>query len=328
MKYFITGGTGYMGENLVQKLLQMKQQVVVLMRPSSTDKVRLQHEHLTYVSGDILDYPSLISAMKGCDYVFHLAALATVWAPSVDIFRKVNVKGTENVLRSALYHNIKKFVFTSTAGVMSPSSTGTSDEESPRNVPFFNAYELTKNEAETTVIEFVQKGLKATIVNPTRVFGPGNGKGNIVSDLIKRYIKENWRVIPGDGKSIGNYVFIENVVNGHILAMQKGTPGERYILGGENLSYNKFFEIVAQLSGIRRSMLYIPIPLIMMYGYLQLLMATLSNHKPLITPQWIKKYKYDWKFTSRKATTQLGYQPGSFLEGLKKTIAWIRENDE
>ncbi|ELR73322.1 dihydroflavonol 4-reductase, putative [Fulvivirga imtechensis AK7] len=324
MKYFITGGTGYIGEHLVQRLLEDRQQVIVLLRPSSRHKARINHKNLRYVSGDILDYQSLVSGMKGCRYVFHLAALARVWAPSMDIFREVNVVGTENVLKAALYHNVQKLVFTSTSGVMSPSSTNPSNEDTIRTIPFFNAYERTKSEAEVIVKAFVEKGLDAVIVNPSRVFGPGN---NVVTDLIRRYMGGAWRLIPGSGRSVGNYAFIEDVVDGHMLAMKSGVPRERYILGGENLSYNQFFELIARLSDIHKSMVHIPLPVIMVYGYLQLFMASAFNRKPLITPQWIKKYSYNWALTSAKAERRLEYNPMPFQKALKKTIFWIRTKD-
>lgn len=326
MKYFITGGTGFIGDHLIHELLARGEEMVVLVRPSSKHKMYIKHPKLKHHFGDILDYKSLKKGMQGCDYVFHMAALASVWAPSEEIFDKLNIRGTENVLRAALSGGIKRTVFTSTAGVMSPSSDS-SNEETPRKVSFFNPYERTKHEAELLVKEYINKGLDAVIVNPTRVFGPGKSESNAVKELIRRYVFGAWRLIPGDGKSIGNYVFVEDVVQGHLQALEKGVKGERYILGGYNLSFNEFFKNLSEVTGIRRKMMHVPLPLIMAYGYLQLFMANVLGIKPLITPQWATKYNYNWALSSEKARKELGYQITPFKVAVEKTIEGIESRE-
>ncbi|RLD81283.1 MAG: hypothetical protein DRJ07_09450, partial [Bacteroidetes bacterium] len=220
---------------------------------------------------------------------------------------------------------IKKVVFTSTAGVFGPSINNIVTELTERTVDYFLEYERTKAIAEDFAKKYMQKELNVVIVNPTRVYGPGVlSKSNSVTIMIKSYIQGRWRVIPGDGKSVGNYVFIDDIVKGHIIAMEKGKPGERYILGGSNINYIDFFRIIKDISGKKHFMFKLPLVFMLAVSYFMMLLTKLFGVKPMITPALVKKFNYQWNVSSKKAEKELGHQITNFREGATKTIDWLQ----
>ncbi|MFQ5446068.1 MAG: hypothetical protein ACE5FF_03975, partial [Saprospiraceae bacterium] len=128
---------------------------------------------------------------------------------------------------------------------------------------------------------------------------------------------------PGNGQSIGNYVFIDDVVDGHVLAMQNGKPGERYILGGDNVSFIEFFNLLSDLTGQDTRLYKVPIPMMKLAAKVMEMRANLTGTPPILTPPWVKKYLYNWELSSEKAQRELGYQPVPIDVGLSKTVDWI-----
>lgn len=324
MKYFITGATGYIGYALTQRLVSQGHTIHALVR--SLEKARiLNHPEIKVFKGDINDTGSLISAMTGCEIVFHLAAEARPGASDNSVFERNNVEGTQNVLQTALNLKIKKVVLTSSAGTIQPSGEDTlSDESIPRSTEFFNEYEETKAAAEALALKFAAQGLDVCIVNPSRVYGPGLPTvSNAVTRIIDQYYRGKWRVIPGDGKSIGNYTYINDVVEGHILASEKGRAGERYILGGENLSFNELFQIIKKVTGKKRLMIKFPVPLMLMTAWILQIYGHITRSVPLITPNWVRKYMYHWRLSNAKAISELGYKVTPFEQGCSETFTWL-----
>lgn len=327
MKIFVTGATGFIGSQLCKKLAGLGHQVHALYRSKSKSSV-LQHSDIQLFRGDILDYQSLINAMNNCQQIYHMAAFTDVWIKDESRIYELNVTGTLNVLNAALETGIKDIVISSTASVFGPSMDGNEvSETSIRQIDFFIEYERTKAIAEVKALEFVHRGLNIRIVNPTRVFGPGVlNPSNSVTKLIGAYIAGKWRVIPGSGNSVGNYVFIDDAVNGHVLAMEKGRQGEKYILGGENISYNDFFNLIGEISGKRRLMLKVPLTPIFVASNLAMVANKLLSVKPFITKGLIRKFNYNWRVSSQKAVNELGYSILPVKESLRKTIDWINAN--
>ncbi len=141
--------------------------------------------------------------------------------------------------------------------------------------------------------------------------------------MIRDYIRGRWHIIPGNGRSIGNYVFIEDVVDGHILAMEKGRTGERYLLGGSNLSFNEFFSILKEVTDSRYFLIKIPLFAGISIAGIMLTFAKLTGRMPLITPGLLKRYSHNWAVSSEKARSELGYDPVDFREGLNITVKWL-----
>ncbi len=323
MKVFVTGATGFIGEHLVKELIKRGNEVVALYRSESKKKL-LADLPIKWYKGDLLDIEVLDQAIDGCDQVYHVAAYAVAFEEKPGDFRKYNVQGTVNVLEAALKHGVKKVVFTSTAGIFGPSVNGKIvNEKSVTQIPYFTGYEASKAEAENILPHFIKKGLNVVIVNPTRVFGPGQlTQSNSVTLMIYKYIKGQWHFIPGNGQSIGNYVFVEDVVNGHILAMEKGKTGERYILGGENVSYNEFFNLLQQVSGKKYTLIHIPRLFMLTVAYvLMLVHKVYRKFIPPFTPNHIRKFMYNWNVSTDKAKFELGYKVTPLKDAILKTIS-------
>lgn len=329
MRYFISGATGFIGERLALRLAAEGHSVNAFIRSKSRAEA-LKHPRIFLFEGDLLNTESIDTAMQGCDFAFHLAAYARVWSKDKSLPEKINVQGTVAVLRSALQHKVARVVFTSTGGTLEPSDSGKpSSESTPRTIGYFNAYEATKAAAEDQALLFAGKGLEVIIVNPTRVYGPGLfSESNAMTKIISQFNAGKWRIIPGDGSKMGNYVFVDDVVDGHLLAMEKGKSGERYILGGENASYDRFFEKLRIITGRKQRLFHIPYGMMYFSGLLQYYFSQITGRPPLITPQWIRKYLHHWAVSSRKAEQELGYTVTSLDDGLTKTIEWLNQKTD
>lgn len=324
IKVCVTGATGYIGTALTQKLAFSGCTVHALYR-SETKAALLDHPRIKLFKGDVLHSESLDKALKGCDYVYHTAAMTAVWSADPGLYYDINVTGTLNVLEKANKWGLKKVVMTSTAGVYGPSLSGPVHEECCREVPFFTEYEKTKEKSDCLALDFAREtGLDLVVVCPTRVYGPGRlGRSNSVTMMIDRYIRGKWRVLPGNGRSIGNYVYIDDVVEGHILAMGKGRSGEKYLLGGTNISYSGFFEVLKEVAENHYTLIKIPFFCIKAAARMMTLVSRLTRRSPVITPEMVKKLSQDWIVSSRKAERELGYRATPLREGVSKTLGWL-----
>lgn len=326
MNCFLTGSNGFIGTRLVEELSAGGHSVKCLVRSPEKFRDLSRLPGVTPVVGDLDALKVLEEASAGCDTVFHLAAYAKPWSKDRSLPYRINQTGTENILRAAGSAGVRRFVFTSSAAVIGPSpGVDPIDEDFPRVVPFFNEYEETKAAAEELVRSYSRDGMECVIVNPPRVYGPGPvNESNSVTRMISLYARGRWRIIPGDGTCVGNYVFVEDVVRGHILAAVKGKPGHRYILGGENLTFDGFFETLARLTGRRLRMVRFPVNTMIAVAGIMEWQASITGIAPLITAPWVKKYLNHWSLTSRKAMDDLGYNPVSFEEGAGRTLEWLR----
>ena len=250
MRIFITGGTGYIGTRLAEKLAVQGNEVVILAR--DPDKC-IKFDNVTSVKGDILDATALKKGMTGCEMVFHMAAFTKPWSKDRTLPYKTNVTGTKNVIEAAIGTGIRKIVITSTGGTMGWSRHGMAVDESTNKLKEFHTeYERTKAEAENMAIEYSRNGIDISIVNPTRVYGPGIiSKTNILTFIIQKYLAGKWRIMPGNGKSIGNYVFVDDVVEANVKAIEKGDGGTFNIGCGVETSVREVYDAVAKAFGDR-----------------------------------------------------------------------------
>ena len=336
-KILVTGGTGFIGTRLVRTLVERGYCVRVLVRRDNfkpppglapSDQGPLAHERVELVRGDVTDRESIFRAVDGCNYVFHLAACAKNWAKDPKTFHDVNVVGMRNVFDASRAAGIKRLVWTSTIVTFGPTRAGeVGDEEMPRTTDeYLTEYEASKVKAEHEALRYAQGGLPVVIVNPARVYGPGHlTEGNVLSQLIDAYDRGKVPVLINRGVNVGNYVFVGDVVQGHILAMERGRIGQRYILGGENASLKDFFKTIARVSNKRHSQ--VPIlkfgPLV--FSYFQKKRAQWFGVYPTITPGWIKTFTTDWAYSCQKAQDELGYQPTSLADGVRITYDWLMQ---
>jgi NAD+-dependent farnesol dehydrogenase len=327
MKILVTGATGYIGIPLVQALAGQGISVRALVRSEARSREIAGHRQIELVTGDLSNPVSLRKAIRGCEEIFHLAAFAGIWTKDPAQYHRINVQGTSDLLSIALEEGIHKVVITSTAGVMGPSPLpGIRVSEETSGEPLlFSPYDQSKLQQEKTAFSFSGKGMEVVVVNPSRIYGPGLvGESNSVSRLVHLFSQGKWRFIPGNGASEGNYVYIDDVVNGHLLAMQKGVSGQRYILGGDNISYNDFFDLLRKLTRQNHKLIKIPVKVLLGWAQIEILRANITGKKPMIVPAFVEKLTHNWNLTSEKAIRDLGYRFTTLETGLSKTLDWIK----
>jgi farnesol dehydrogenase len=324
--FFVTGATGFIGSRLVAELVRRGDAVRALVRPTSS-REGLEDGRITAVVGDIGDPASLRAGMEGCSGVFHLAAYARNWARDPSTFFDLNVGGTRNVLEAARAAGADRIVLTSTIVTFGPTPPGVvGDEGMQRSTPrFFTEYEESKAAAEREALALAADGLPVVIVNPTRVYGPGKlTEGNSTTIMIDLYDRGRFPVLLAGGANVGNYALVDDLVRGHILAMEKGRVGERYILGGENASLVRLFDLVDEVTGKRHLRFSLPAALAMAYSHVERRKVEWFGLYPRITPGWVETFLRDWAYSSAKAERELGYTVTPLKEGIRLTCAWLR----
>jgi nucleoside-diphosphate-sugar epimerase len=322
---FVTGATGFIGTKLVNELVQQGHTVHALTRTRS-NREGLDHKRVILVQGDIMNRDSLFAGMKGCSHVFHLAAYAKNWAPDPKIFYDQNVIGMRNVFEAAKQTGVQRVVWTSTIVTFGPTpSCVVGDETMPRiTQKYYTEYEETKAIAEKEALKMAAEGFPVIIVNPTRVYGPGKlTEGNSVSLMIDQYDQGQVPILLNRGVNIGNYALVDDLVRGHILTMEKGHIGERYIIGGENASLKRFFELVNEVSDKKHFQINLPPKVGLVYGGIQKLVANTFGIYPQITTGWVETFLQDWVYSCAKAERELGYTYTPLKEGIRLTYEWI-----
>lgn len=324
MRAFITGGTGFIGSNLVAGLNDYGIISRVLRRETSST---LALEGLNYETsiGDILDSPDqLAEAISGCDWVFHIAAVSDYWRKGSDWIYEVNVQGTNNMLAAAKKAGTKRFIFTSSLAALGMPEPGQLlDESSSFNLnPEHWPYGHSKHLAEIEVVRAVENGLKAIILNPSIVLGPRDV--NLISgSIIIEAAKGLARVYPPGGV---NYVSIEDVVAGHIGAAEKGIAGERYVLAGENVSHKKALQIICEVVGRPPPKIRIPkktLPIIS--ATIKVLRAVFGNRIPFDANQVLASG--EWIYADgRKAINAFNLPQVPFNYSVQNTYDWFSDH--
>lgn len=242
----VTGGTGFIGSNIALRLVERKWEVRILERPGA-NRVLLEGGPFEFVSGDVLAPETLLPAMRGIDVVFHAAGVVDYWRQGIERMNEVNITGTRNVMEAAYQARIERVVHTSSTAAMGIHPNVLVDETFTFNVkPERFVYGWSKYQAELIVYEYIRKGLPAVIVNPTTVIGPRDIRkvsSGMVVEVVKHCVPP---LIPPGGL---NVVPICDAAQGHIEAALKGEVGERYILGGDNMTHLQLYQIIADVVG-------------------------------------------------------------------------------
>ncbi len=328
MKVLVTGSTGFLGKSLCHMLAEEGYTVRALCRREAQFK-EFKHANIEPFLGNLNSEESLLEATKGMDQVYHLAAIASDWAKDPRIFYKINFEATLQLLDAAKANGVKRTVVTSTMGTIGPPDPGNVHpvtEDHVRWVDFFTDYEVSKSLLEERIGHRVRAGEDIVVVNPTRIFGPGvYDRKNGLIILMDHFINRPFAVAPGRKEVIGNYVYVDDVSRGHILAMEKGNTGEKYILGGHNFSFGQFFGHLREVTGKKGRVIRIPFGVIKLMAYWGGMGARLFGKQPMVTHTYLRKIKYDWPVSSAKATQDLGYQISPLKESLETTLAWLEE---
>ncbi|MER3524217.1 MAG: hypothetical protein C4326_09160 [Ignavibacteria bacterium] len=317
----VTGGTGCIGSNLAARLTSEGVRVRILRRPTS-DLRAIAGVDVEHCLGDVRDPASLREAMMGCDTVFHCAAMVTFERSKAEEQLIVNVQGTRNVVGACLACGVQKLVHTSSvAAIGYPPEGELATEETPFNWHRTSGYKFSKFKAEEEVRRGVAQGLFAVIVNPAVVVGERDIHFH-GGDILRRV--KRWQV-PFSLDGGMNVVYVGDVVNGMIAAALRGRCGERYILGGENLTHKEIFRRTARIIGGLPPIAKLPLPFVRVAAVLVERVSSALGIEPIITPDLIAGAgKFNW-YSSAKAERELGYTITPFDETITRAYRWYRQ---
>lgn len=323
MKALITGASGFVGANLVRALLQKGFAVRALVRPLSNTRT-LQGLDVEFVRGDVRDLSSVKRAIQGCSLVFHVAALYAFWVRPRKLLYDVNVEGTRNVLQTAWDVKVERVVHTSSVAALGGTCDDAPLDESVEEPWFVGDYQRSKFLAERVAREFVGKGLPVVIVNPAMPVGPYDAKptpsGQVMVDFLNRRM-------PAYVDTRLNVVDVEAVALGHILAAERGRVGERYILGGENLTLEQLLGKLSQITGLPAPRMKLPYDPLLVAAHINTAVRSLLPGSALrLTPESLRMARYHPYFSSEKAARELGFPIRPVDEALHKAVQWFREN--
>lgn len=323
MRVLVTGGTGFLGKNVVRALAAAGHELRLLARPSSNLEGLPRAE---IVSGDVTDAASLSAAAAGCQAVLHMAALVKSWTPEPERFDAVNVGGLRHALEAARAAGAR-LVYTSSFIAVGPAGPEPADESLVHpGDRFRNDYERSKALADRVAREAAAAGQDLVIVYPGVVFGPGEmTEGNLVAKMIADHLGGRLPGLVGPADRRWSYAFVDDVAQGHVAALASGRRGERYFLCGDNATLGELFALVAELSGVPAPARRIPYGVASVLGFALYLWAELTGHPPQFTHREVGVFREHWAYSSAKAQRELGYRITPLRDGVARTLAWLRE---
>jgi dihydroflavonol-4-reductase len=276
--------------------------------------------------GDLTDPASLTRAAVGCRYVFNVAADYRFWVPDPDAMLRANVEGTLAVMRAAQAAGVERIVHCSSVAALGWTQDGTSaDETTPTNeADFIGTYKRSKFLAERAVMDLVrQEGLPAVVVNPSAPVGPRDIKPTPTGKMIRDAAAGR---VPAYIDTGLNMVHVDDVAEGHALALERGRIGERYVLGGENLLLRDILALVAEVVGRRPPRIEVPEALVWPAAWFMEGLARLTGIPPMMTRDHIKMARHKMFYSSAKAMHELGYSPRPLRAAIEDAVAWFRAN--
>ena len=322
----LTGATGYLGRHVLHELLRRDWKVRALVR----DPRRLPQglpATVTAVAGDLVDAASVESAARGADAIVHVGALSADWWPDPDEFRRVNVFGTEHVLRAARTVGAGRVVVTSSALVLGPTDGLGEGDESLRPPPggFSMEYQRTKAEAAEICRQVRGPDLDVIITYPAALYGSGVlTHGNYIAHVMEMLRKGRYPCLPAFGDRRLTLSHVEDVARGTVAALERGAPAGEYILGGPTVTLRAFFEAIARELPLARLPPRLPGPLVMAGLGAYLLPYVVRHVRPPISWGGLRALLRSWSFTSARAERELGYTWRSFDEGFPPFVRWYR----
>lgn len=324
MKVLVTGGTGFLGKSVVRRLHAAGHEVRVLVRErSSLDGIPPGVET---ARGDVTEGETLAGAVEGCEAICHMAALVKMWVPDRRRFDEVNLGGLRNVLACARSAGAR-LLYTSSFIAIGPAGPEPADESRVHSGDRYrNDYERTKAAADAVAREAAAAGQEVVMVYPGVVYGPGDlTDGNLVVKMIADHMAGRFPGIVGPGDRLWSYAYVEDVAAGHVAALERGRRGERYFLCGENADMRGLFDLLARVASVPPPRRHIPYAAASALGYLLFAWAELTGLPPLLTHEVVAVFREHWAYSSAKAEAELGYRPTSLEQGLRHTVAWLRQ---
>jgi dihydroflavonol-4-reductase len=323
MKALVSGATGLVGSSIVRELLKDGAEVKVLVRKNSNTK-NIDGLEVEKAYGDIRDKASVKEALKGCRIFYQAAALYASWAPDTRVFYDINVEGTKSVLSAALEQGVEKVVYTSSIAALGYEKNGKlANEETQFNMWNWSPYFTTKHLAELEVIKFFEKGLPVVIVNPAVVIGIRDVKPTPSGEIILNILNCK---MPGYVDTGMNFVDVEDVARGHILAAQKGRLGQRYILGNTNISFKDFCDLVAEVGGIEAPQRQFSRPMVIAMAYFARIVSAVNRKPPFMEMAMAKGIGKNAFCDCSKAVNELGMPQTPLRKTVEKAVKWFRDN--
>lgn len=317
-RVFVTGATGFLGGRLVRRLVETGHEVAALCRPASS-RSHLAGLAIRWTEGDLLDEAALAAGMADCEAVFHSAAVLGIWKGLAVRQRETNVLGTRAVCAAALKAGISRLVHTSSiVAVGLPAEGSEADEETPfTSEAAHSPYASTKHEAELEVLEAVAQGLDAVIVNPGVIFGIRPNR-HYAMNLLETLAAGKLPVYPTGGAC---WIWLDDAVEGHLLAWARGRRGRRYILGGHNLPYRDFMGTVCRLAGSRPPFLPTPGPVLGAAAAAAEWVASLTGRHPPLSRPMARLASRHLYYASRRAETELGWRATPLEDAIRRALA-------
>ncbi|MGI0491703.1 hopanoid-associated sugar epimerase [Alkalinema pantanalense CENA528] len=324
MKAFVTGGTGFVGANLVRLLLAQGYSVRALVRPqrSRTNLADLDHdENLELVEGDLTD-PNLVRLLQGCEALFHVAAHYSLWQRDRELLYQANVLGTRNILQAARQAGIERTVYTSSVAAIGidPNAPTTNEiyQSSPNKL--IGVYKQSKYWAEQEAIQAAQSGQHIVIVNPSSPIGPWDVKPTPTGDIILRFLR---RKMPAYVDTGLNFIHVQDVCWGHLRALEKGRSGDRYILGHQNLSLKAFLDELADLTGLPAPKHSIPSWIPLGVAWLDEKLLARLGKTPSVPIDGVRMAQQRMFYDASKAVRELNLPQTPIRQAIQEAVDWF-----
>ncbi|HEY3138408.1 MAG TPA: hopanoid-associated sugar epimerase [Blastocatellia bacterium] len=325
MSVLVTGGTGFVGSHLVRILLERGEEVRCLVR-SSSRRDNLEDLSVEFVIGDLRDLDSLKRAARGCHILYHCAADYRLWCNDPAEMYAANVKGTNNIMQAAFDEGIQRVVYTSTVGCLGLNDNGTpASEDTPVTIEdMIGHYKRSKFLAEELARDWSRRGLPVVIVNPSTPVGELDIKPTPTGKIIVDFLR---------GKMFGyvetgmNLIDVRDCAEGHVLAAEKGRVGERYILGGPNVTLKEMFDMLASVSDVASPKVKVPHWVAEIYASLENFWSiNIARREPDVPLESVKLARHKMWFDASKAVAELGLRQTPIGDALQRAVKWFQEH--
>jgi len=323
MTTLITGATGFVGSAVLRRLVEAGHTVRAMVRPSS-DRSNLSGVKCEIVVGDLNDPASLRAAVRGCEAIFHVAADYRLWVPDPDALNKVNIDGSVALFRAAADAGATRMIYTSSVATLGLHADGTpADEETPSGLgDMVGEYKRSKFRAEEAVRKLVaEDNLPIVIVNPSAPIGPRDIKPTPTGKMVLDAAAGRMPAFVDTGLNVAH---VDDVADGHMRAFNRGAVGERYILGGANLSLREILAVVAAYVERTPPRIQLPHGLIIPIAHIAEAVARVAGSEPIVTVDGVRMAKKKMYFTCAKAERELGYTARPPLGAIHDAVDWFR----
>jgi dihydroflavonol-4-reductase len=321
----VTGATGFVGWHVARRLLETGQRVRALVRdPQRSAKALSELEGIEIARGDLRDADSVASAVEGCRAVFHVAADYRLWAPNPDDMYCSNVDGTRNLLAAARQYGVERVVYTSTVGCIGIPHGEIGTEDTPVSLTQMQGpYKRSKFLAEQVALDFARDGFPVVIVNPTAPIGDHDFRPTPTGKIVLDFLRGAMPAFLDTGL---NVVYVGDVADGHLAACEKGRVGERYILGGENLTLEQILHKLAEVTGRPAPKIRIPYAVAYAAGVASTGWASFTGKEPRAPLDAVRMARKKMWVRHDKAAAELGYSARPAVEALRCAAEWFRAN--